>query len=438
MENFVAGISYLLSLVCFIIYVIKKNKNKKYLLSISNLYIVQYLFILFVIPVFAFSSVAWEKLLGASSEIVSQDYYYYLLESIKLNSFGFLIFTIAMIKIEFNCKKPVWIYKLVAISERYIITDLLKIEIVLLTILYFIIVISTGEIGLLGKHNITASSGIIYYLLFILQVLISMLTLFFGIYVINHRNGLIFFILGLVACILMGKRATLIMDILFGLIIYYLYKKNGANNRKKVLKKALKYIVIMIICAVFMETLRSSSDNMFSLLDNILYGNTFSDIRDGAMILFGFDNNYQKEFIYGKTYVSAILSFIPSSVLDFRYDWDWGRFSTLVLLGPAWDNHPGLRGGWSMEGYINFGIIGIIISLSISAYLYASMERYFYNEMFNNNNMISEKAILVIYILITLARRIICSAGFFAIYVMLIFFLFNIILTMFFRYKRCA
>ena len=81
-------------------------------------------------------------------------------------------------------------------------------------------------------------------------------------------------------------------------------------------------------------------------------------------------------------------------------------------------------------------IVGIIFSAAIAAYLYASMEKYFYNEMFCGNNMISEKAILIIYVLIVLARRVTCSAGFFTIYVMLIFFIFNILLTVLCRYKQ--
>ena len=436
MDDFITWIVYTISLIVFFIYIKLKNKKRKYLLSIMNPYIWQYLFILFVIPLVTFNPIAWEKLLGASADLIAEEYYYYLLKCIRLNTFGFLVFTIVMIKCEFNNNKPIWIYKLVAISERYIITDFLKIEFMFCTIVYFIIAIGMGEIGLFGEHNITANTGIIYYIMFALQTLINLLTLFFGIYTINNKKGKTFFIVGIIACILMGKRATLIMDILFAVIVYYLYKKNINENRTKVFKTALKYMVIMVFFAIFLGEMRSNDNGTFTLLENILYGNTFSDIRDGGMILSAFENNYQSYFVYGNTYLSALLSFIPSSVLDFRYNWDWGRFSTLVLLGPTWDNHPGLRGGWAMEGYLNFGIVGIIFSAAIAAYLYASMEKYFYNEMFCGNNMISEKAILIIYVLIVLARRVTCSAGFFTIYVMLIFFIFNILLTVLCRYKQ--
>ena len=74
-----------------------------------------------------------------------------------------------------------------------------------------------------------------------------------------------------------------------------------------------------------------------------------------------------------------------------------------------------------MEGYLNFGVLGIVLAQIISAKIYADMEKYFYMEMFEKEKRkISEKAVLTLYIYITLARRATCSAGFFAVYVLVL------------------
>lgn len=426
MEKIIPWIMYILSFISLLIYIRKKNKKRKYILSIINPYIIQYIFILFVIPWFAFSAIAWIKLLGDSAYDLVDIYHDYLLQSLEINCFGFFIFINAMNFFEFNEKKSNWLYKSINIIEKYIVSDILKIEFIICSCVYIVIMFGWSGIGLLGENNISANDGILYYVIFILQNIITMLTLYWGFYVVNNKKGKKFFIIGCIECILMGKRATIMMDVLFAVIVYFLYKTYGSQNRQKVLKRSFKYMILIVIFAVIMGMLRST-DNSFTFIENILYGNNFSDIRDGAMVLFAFENNYQDGYLYGKSYLSALISFIPSSISSFRYDWDWGRFSTLVLLG--WEGHPGLRGGWAMESYLNFGVLGIVLSAITAAYLYSSLEKYFYNEMFIYNSKINEKSILLLYVLILLARRIFCSAGFFGIYVYLSFILVNILIV---------
>lgn len=85
----------------------------------------------------------------------------------------------------------------------------------------------------------------------------------------------------------------------------------------------------------------------------MIYGNTFSDFRDGALIVRQFHFVLNDSFLYGLTYFAGFLSFIPSSLSPFRLDWSWGRFSTNMLNGWTGE-HFGLRGGQFMESYINF------------------------------------------------------------------------------------
>ncbi len=85
-----------------------------------------------------------------------------------------------------------------------------------------------------------------------------------------------------------------------------------------------------------MEFIRKGIENinLIETLDSILYGNTFSDLRDGAFILYGYDAKYD-DFLYGKTYIADILSFLPKSKIEFRQIWSYGLFTTTTLFG--WD-----------------------------------------------------------------------------------------------------
>lgn len=411
-----AAFLYALSLIAFAFYLYKKYKTNGYILSICNAYIFQYALILFVVTPMAFTPKAWIKLLGNAAYARAPLFYPYLLKSIELNCFGFFIFIIALSVFEFLKKKHGDLYKKIERTVRFTPKILLDTEFLLamiIWVLYSLFVI--GGFNLFGASG-NSESGLIYYINQATQVIITMMTLFYGISYINRKHNLFFFVLGIIACVLMGKRATLIMDILWGIVVYALYRKVSVS--KKVFRKAVKYAVLLVIVALTIGEVRSSSTD-FTIVENLIYGNTFCDIRDGGMILYGFKNNAYEEWALGRTYLSALLSFIPSSLSALRLKWDWGRYSTTTLLG--WKNHPGLRGGWAMEGYLNFGVLGIVLAQIISAKIYADMEKYFYMEMFEKEKRkISEKAVLTLYIYITLARRATCSAGFFAVYVLVL------------------
>lgn len=89
-----------------------------------------------------------------------------------------------------------------------------------------------------------------------------------------------------------------------------------------------------------------------SILNKILYANTFSDIRDGAFILYGMEK-LKITFLYGKMYLADFLSFIPAEFLKYRETYSYSNFTTKSLF--EWHGHYGLRGGLFIAPYINFG-----------------------------------------------------------------------------------
>ena len=377
---------------------------------------------LFLIAPLGFQPIAWVKLLGSKAYTSASSYYPYMLKSIQINCFGFLILVATLIFVEFSKRKPAFIYKKVR-KTKYLSDSLLSIEFYLCLIVWFLYVIFfLGGFLLFGTVNST-ENGLAYYLNSAVQSILTMLTLYYGIQYLNSKKNLKNLVLGLIVLTLIGKRATLIMDVLWALVIYYLYKKIPSS--RKVFKLAIKYAVILVIIALILGNLRSTTKSSFTLIDNLLYGNTFSDIRDGAFVLYGFENTTSSEWVLGKTYLSALLGFIPSSISNFRWEWDWGRYSTTKLHG--WLNHPGLRAGWSMEGYLNFGIPGIFLTQILAGFIYGSLEKYFKINMFHSNNKeIPAKAVFPIYIFISLGRKITCSAGMHTLYVLIIFWAINI------------
>ena len=89
----------------------------------------------------------------------------------------------------------------------------------------------------------------------------------------------------------------------------------------------------------------------------------FPEIGD-AVRLVDAANTYDVPFAYGKTYLAAALSFIPSSLFPFRETWGFGRYALEILfLGqnmPIAPTYGGLRPTFVGEAWLNGGCLGVI------------------------------------------------------------------------------
>jgi hypothetical protein len=86
----------------------------------------------------------------------------------------------------------------------------------------------------------------------------------------------------------------------------------------------------------------------------LLYGNSFSDLRDFSLVL-SFWNGH---FWLGKTYLAAAFSFVPRFMSTYRDTWSIGVV-TATMVGFDPKVHPGLRPGIFGESYLNFGYFGV-------------------------------------------------------------------------------
>lgn len=214
---------------------------------------------------------------------------------------------------------------------------------------------------------------------------------------------------------LLGVRAPVIFQILgFGLM-YVIYKGKGYISIYKMLLFVIT-ILLLIIFLVLMRnsdvsTSRSSLNSTSIFWYEIFYGNTFSDIRDFSLIIGYWDGVH----LWGMSYISAFVSFIPSYLLSFREQWGIGRI-TVNMLGFDPTVHPGVRPGFFGEMYLNFGIVGVIVLGFIWAQVIQNVNKIIKKSVHTNNVVLGNSALISASFVWYLSN----TAGFFEFYVLFI------------------
>ncbi len=189
------------------------------------------------------------------------------------------------------------------------------------------------------------------------------------------ENIIIFVVLCIVG-VFLGARGAILGGLLSTIIIYFYLNYD---------KIKIKYIAIVFICflllIVGLQSLREKKLSFEKFNDigfELAYGNSFSDLRDFAIVY----SKWDKELLFGKTYFAGFIAFIPRSMSKFRDDWALGVFTVNTINthddiqiienklrprkknqspGITTKNHPGMRPGTFGEMYFNFGFIGVLI-----------------------------------------------------------------------------
>ena len=187
----------------------------------------------------------------------------------------------------------------------------------------------------------------------------------------------------------------------------------------------IKLILILLIFSILifsLNQLRSSGIGTSSPIEDFLYGNTFSDVRDFALVLSNWNGNY----LNGKAYLADLLSFLPTSISEYRFVWNFGRY-TVRLAGYDELVHPGFRLGQFGEPFFNFGVLGVVIFGFIGGYLMSFVNYYCFK--FSSEGKIAEAS--AVFLASLLFPYLFISIGFFQFYVFLV------ILIVFYLYDRC-
>ncbi|CDF57723.1 O-antigen polymerase [Thermobrachium celere] len=424
-------ILYISNLIVFIVYAINKILKKKYIISPFNVNFFIFIFIYLFIGLFQFDNKAWYALGYESSD----KYLLYLNYNYTINLIGLLTVLITLFYYEFNTIKKINLNKFT--KKFNDITSLNEVITILSIFLWVFIVFIYLKVNPLYNRtfineypSIRPIYNALNNILYICSIVTSIKYLN-----LNKKKYLLLYILAVIVLFLTANRGPLI-SVIFIFYIVKTQKKYGFNFKSML--KVSKFMIICLILGILIEFIRSSSYYskfyIYDIVDKIIYGNTFSDIRDGAYVLYGFKNLYDN-YLYGLNYIADFISFIPRKYIQFRNIYSYGIFSTNTLFGMS--GHYGLRGGMFLEPYINFSYVGVVIVAIIVGYYYGKIENtYFY---LLSQNKIKSSDILALVFLNFFINSLCISSAFHTFYVYLFIIMlakiFNILLKKIVKYS---
>lgn len=417
-----AGVILLLLDACLLCaYLYYMYKCYGYFISPFNIVIFFFSLTIAIAPFFAFSDSGWKALNISSASDMSD----YLNKSLYVNLIGMLVFILALFVLNYKRINAERLSR----TENVLYRELLQLNttwtnvITCLAIIAFIsicIVYNDKSFPLLNGNRSFFYDKSISPIYQAICIAMNTLGLLHGARLIEGNKSAVIPFIGIVVCqLLSGARAGLILNVLAPLFVVFASKPKEHARRNKLVRKGAMIRTVaaclgLVVIGLEIQAIRSG-EGIFSINESIseaMSGNTFSDIRDGAFLLKGFDEKLGGDLVLGKTYLAGIAALIPSSLLPFRQVWSWGRFSAYNLAGMI-GTHFGLRGGWFLEGFINFNIIGIIIVAVLLAIIMWRIEIIYRKKMLESAEMGSCSASIVLLgLLSTLFSATYCTSSF--------------------------
>jgi hypothetical protein len=185
------------------------------------------------------------------------------------------------------------------------------------------------------------------------------LTIFLARLFLNVSPKNIFFVaVTSLFAVTLGARSAIFLP-----LTYYIFLIAWWRKSTNILVYLISAIILFALVHLA-DVLRSSSTSgsglsLVSFIASIFYGNSFSDLRDFSWIM----SNWDGTLLLGRTYLAGFLGFIPSFLFPLRQEWNLGpetlRLSGLYVSDPT-HIHPGLRGTYLAEAYLNFGSFGVL------------------------------------------------------------------------------
>jgi oligosaccharide repeat unit polymerase len=170
----------------------------------------------------------------------------------------------------------------------------------------------------------------------------------------KERILLISTLLLTVGLVFFGARGN-VFSIYINVLLCYLVKLRGKIG----LFRIVTLVAVITAFGFYLGSARAGEYSLAGFLGSLafllFYGNNFSDLRDFAWVYSAWDHVSWA----GKTYLAALLSFVPRFASQFRDTWGLG-VATASTVGFDPQVHPGLRPGAFGEGFFNFGLFGVI------------------------------------------------------------------------------
>ncbi|MGU3645872.1 O-antigen polymerase [Microbacterium sp. C23T] len=363
---------YWIAAVVTISYTIWKLTNRKYLVSPYMIVIFTFAFALLIVAPFQYNDRAFQVI---SSTLTAGPFYSYLSLSIGVNSYGFALIMATLWFVE-SRNTPRRSPPLVPRPPLIAITTVAVA--LLIGIVIFVgclaVVRTIPVFGDRTVFNAAASLRPVYnfanYLIFFATSGLVVWS-----FILRSRRYILLIVVGLVCIFFTGGRTSLFATLEL-IALMWIYRRFQGHTMR-----ATGWIVgllgVFAVAGLFLASFRAGGEfQLNGVLDSALYGNTFSDVRDGAYVAAGWDQRMAGASLGGNTYLAGLMSFIPSSLSSFRETWSWGYFTTASLFG--WDDHYGFRGGWSLEVFMNFGVFGVVLAALACGWLLGRLEAMFY------------------------------------------------------------
>lgn len=241
---------------------------------------------------------------------------------------------------------------------------------------------------------------------------------------ISHRRSALNWIL-LFASIVMAGLSGQRSAVLFPLIIFSLIYMSSRSIKFSIWPAvfALMLMPVAMVMADYRATAvvsegraaPAAQGNRAGFVAGFVYGNQFSDVRDMAWILSGYDD----QLLMGRSYVAGATFFIPSRYWDYRRQWGLGDWTVRQAgLDPRY--HSGLRGGFFSELYFNFGLIVALLGAAATGFVIGRILRHEidHDRVVQNHTRRAAFA-LANYLKVALLLNTVLSPGFFGVPVIL-------------------
>lgn len=243
------------------------------------------------------------------------------------------------------------------------------------------------------------------------SVILPTITLSLLVYGFGHNR---FFVFAGLMCsglgLMIGTRGASIETLFIFvvcLIIAYRYKNLAAFTLS-----IAGFVTVAIVIGILRST--ADGDNTVDILQTvsfqIFFGNNFSDFRDYAWILSGFDGR----FYHGMTYLAGYMALVPSFISEFRNDFRMGIItSTLAGLDPQF--HAGLRPTMFGEAYLNFGISGVVFIATLFGFYFGKLQMWVHDNL--QPNRLGLRKVACGYIAFLFLFNAVFTPGFYYVYV---------------------
>ena len=243
------------------------------------------------------------------------------------------------------------------------------------------------------------------------SVILPTITLSLLVYGFGHNR---FFVFAGLMCsglgLMIGTRGASIETLFIFvvcLIIAYRYKNLAAFTLS-----IAGFVTVAIVIGILRST--ADGDNTVDILQTvsfqIFFGNNFSDFRDYAWILSGFDGR----FYHGMTYLAGYMALVPSFISEFRNDFRMGIItSTLAGLDPQF--HAGLRPTLFGEAYLNFGISGVVFIATLFGFYFGKLQMWVHDNL--QPNRLGLRKVACGYIAFLFLFNAVFTPGFYYVYV---------------------